>query len=182
MSEVESKPVSSVNHNSENQGFLSNLFSVLFFLAIVLSVLWNWDGFWQTDVGFLKDFQKSFFSAKYSEEQLKISRIRKNNEVLDEIESKLRAYESKSIAALERSNLAMDKASLRAVKAEKRLAEYIASENLKCRYYDASLRMIDHLTKKYSEDELARTISCTSKECEVILESKSDALSVCENS
>ncbi len=59
------------------------------------------------------------------------------------------------------------------------LATYLEVENLKCRYFDTSLRMIDHLTKKYSEDELENTLSCTSFECEKILNYPSEAMSIC---
>lgn len=182
MSDVEVNGKLSNVESSEGGGFLSGLLSIVFFLAIMFSILWNWDGFWQTNITPLKNTQNSLFPAKYKEEQLKLSRIAKNNEVLDEIETRLKSYEAKSIEALERANLAKEQAMSEAMKAEEDLAAYLEQENLKCRYYDTSLRMIAHLTKKYSEDELKSTLSCTSKECEEILNSESMARTVCADS
>ncbi|MCV5746596.1 hypothetical protein OFN42_40940, partial [Escherichia coli] len=62
---------------------------------------------------------------------------------------------------------------------ELQLSNYLDKENTKCRYFDTSLRMIDHLTKKYSEDELKRALSCTSAECENILHYRQEARSIC---
>ncbi|HDZ9481884.1 TPA: hypothetical protein RUZ79_003306, partial [Vibrio cholerae] len=63
--------------------------------------------------------------------------------------------------------------------AEVELANYLEKENMKCRFYDTSLRMIDHLTKKYSEDDLKRVLSCTSVECEKILNYRQEATAIC---
>lgn len=178
--EVDGKPINV--ESSEGGGWLSGLRAIVVFLAIIFSTLWNWDGFWQTNIAPLKNTQNSFFPAKYKEEQLKLSRIAKNNEVLDEIENRLKSYEAKSIEALERASLAKEQAMAEAMKAEEDLAAYLEQESLKCRYYDTSLRMIAHLTKKYSEDELKRTLSCTSKECEEILNAESVARMVCADS
>lgn len=182
MSDVKAASQPSSTEPSKGGGFLSGLLSIVFFLSIIFAILWNWDGFWQTNIAPLKDTQKSFFPAKYKEEQLKLSRISKNNEILDEIENRLKSYEAKSVEALDKANLAKDQAISEAMKAEEVLNAYLERENLKCRYYDTSLRMIAHLTKKYSEDELKRTLSCTSKECKEILNSESLARAVCADS
>ena len=182
MSEVEVDNNPANKTTSDGGGFISGFFSIVFFVAIVVSLLWNWDGFWQTNIIPLKTAQKEIFPAKYKEEQLKLSRVIKNNEIIEDIESRLKKHESKLVSAIERANIAKDKAVSKAIEAEEQLASYLDQENLKCRYYDTSLRMINHLTKKYSEDELKRTISCTSQECEEILNSTSLASAVCKNS
>lgn len=137
-------------------------------LFICLALLWNWDGFWQTNIAFLNDYQKSFFPSKYNEEQLKVSRITRNNKLIDDILWKVERAEKRRDAALSELEQAQEK-----------ISSYLAEENATCRYYDTSLRMIDRLTKKYSEDELKRTLSCTSPECEQILYSRKEAASIC---
>lgn len=84
------------------------------------------------------------------------------------MESRVDKYETAMVAA---KNDARD--------AREALAEVLGHENEKCRYYDTALRMIDLLTRKYSDDELKRTLSCTSPECEEILVSKHQAFEVC---
>ena len=59
---------------STNGSFLSSVIKFVFWLVISLTLLWNWDGFWQTDIKSLNKVQKNFFPSKYSEEQLKVSK------------------------------------------------------------------------------------------------------------
>jgi len=177
MEDVTSKP--KAEEISTGGGILSELFSIFLIVSIIATALWNWDGFWQTDINFLKNSQKDFFSAKYNEEQLKLSRISTNNDVLEEIENRLKAYEIESKMKIDKYRLVKDNAILEAERAKLALSEYVDQENLKCRYLDTSRRMIEHLTKKYSADELGRTLSCTSIECENILYAKPEAASIC---
>ncbi|MFP3977530.1 hypothetical protein [Marinobacter sp. KMM 10035] len=149
-------------------GLLASLINFVFLSALVFVILWNWDGFWQTDIGPLTRVQQSVFPVKYNEEQLKVSRVQNNNQLIEQIERRVNRYE---IAAVEAQKAARE--------AQAQLSAVVSQENEKCRYYDTALRMIDLLTRKYSEDELKRTLSCTSPECEEILMSKHQAYEVC---
>ena len=165
----------------ENEGgsFLSSLFLFIFWLIIGSAFVWNWDGFWQTDIKFLNNAQKDFFPSKYSEEQLKVSRITRNNNLIDDIRARLEREEKRSEEKLGKVIREKDIALSELEEAKAELNSYLEKENTKCRYYDTSLRMIDHLTKKYSEDELKRVLSCTSAECENILHYRQEAIAIC---
>lgn len=163
MTEVDKKAPS-----TPGGGFLASLINFVFLSVLVFVILWNWDGFWQTDIGPLTRVQQSVFPVKYNEEQLKISRIQNNNQLIEQIERRVNRYETAVIEAEKEAR-----------EAQEQLSTVVAQENEKCRYYDTALRMIDLLTRKYSEDELKRTLSCTSPECEEILMSKRQAYEVC---
>lgn len=154
--------------DTSGSGFLASLINFVFLFALVFVILWNWDGFWQTDIGPLTRAQQSVFPIKYNEEQLKLSRIQNNNQLIEQIESRVDRYET-----------AVVEAEKEARRAQEQLSAVVSQENEKCRYYDTALRMIDLLTRKYSEEELKRTLSCTSPECEEILVSKHQAYEVC---
>jgi len=158
------------NKDSDTQGggFLAGLINFVFLFALVFVILWNWDGFWQSDIGPLTRVQQSVFPVKYNEEQLKVSRVQNNNQIIEQIESRVDRYEAEMVEAQNE-----------AAEAREQLADVLKHENQKCRYYDTALRMIDLLTRKYSEDELKRTLRCTSPECEEILMSKHQAYEVC---
>lgn len=143
-------------------------FSFIFTLALLIAVVWNWDGFWHTDIDWLTDGQQSLFPNKFIEEQLKVSQVLNNNKVIDRADERFNAIKEQN-ETLEDAKLA----------AEKRLKQLANLENEKCRYYDTALRMLDHLSKKYSEHELKRVLSCTSTECEQILQDRLLAQKVC---
>lgn len=151
----------SIAHQEDN-GLLSNLLNLIFITTIVFVLLWNWDGFWQTGIRPLTNAQKHLFPEKHKQEQQKLERITRNNHILNDFEIRLNAYEEQ------------------ATKAREELERYRAAENLKCRYYETSLSIIRHLTKKYSEEEIKRQVSCTNKECEEILTGSAAARLVCE--
>ncbi|WP_150910422.1 hypothetical protein [Marinobacter halotolerans] len=163
MTEVDNKV-----SDDQDGGFLASVFNFIFLFVLVFVLLWNWDGFWQTDIGPLTRVQQSVFPVKYNQEQLKISRVQNNNQVIEEMEGRVDRYEE-----------AMVEAQNEASEAKEQLAQVINHETEKCRYYDTALRMIDLLTRKYSEHELKQTLSCTSPECEEILVSKQRAYEVC---
>ena len=145
-------------------GFLNTIFSVV----ILLAVLWNWDGFWHSDINWLSGSQQKLFPVKFVEEQLKVSRITDNNKIIGQVEERFDAVVTQN-QQLEDQTMAI----------QKRLNQYVNLENEKCRYYDTALRMLDHLSRKYSEQELKRVLSCTSAECEQILENRALAQKVC---
>lgn len=63
MTEVDNKAP-----DAQGGGFLAGVFNFLFFFALVFVIFWNWDGFWQTDIGPLTRVQQSVFPVKYTEE------------------------------------------------------------------------------------------------------------------
>lgn len=164
---------------NEEGGFFSSLMSFAFWLVIGSALLWNWDGFWQTDIKILNNAQKDIFPSKYSEEQLKVSRITRNNNLINDIRDRLEREEKRAKGKVKKAIQERDIALSGLEDAKEELNSYLEKENTKCRYYDSSLRMIDHLTKKYSEDELKRVLSCTSAECEKILYYRQEATAIC---
>ncbi|ELF5327280.1 hypothetical protein [Vibrio cholerae] len=165
--------------NSRNGGFISTATTFLFWLIIGSTFLWNWDGFWQTDIKLLNNIQSEYFSSKYNEEQLKLSRIANNNYLIESITERLDTAEKRADDKVQKAYRERDMAISKLNSAEVELANYLEKENMKCRFYDTSLRMIDHLTKKYSEDDLKRVLSCTSVECEKILNYRQEATAIC---
>ncbi|EHJ9995294.1 hypothetical protein [Vibrio parahaemolyticus] len=168
-----------IKTKEQGGGFLSTLATLILWLVIASTMLWNWDGFWQTDIKPLERFQKEYFSSKYNEEQLKISRITNNNKLIADIRGRLEKAEKIAEGKVEKANEEKVAALSKLDDIELQLSNYLDKENTKCRYFDTSLRMIDHLTKKYSEDELKRVLSCTSAECENILHYRQEARSIC---
>lgn len=163
----------------QSGGFLSTLATLVFWLVIASIMLWNWDGFWQTDIKSIEKLQKEYFSVKYNEEQMKVSRIANNNKLIEDIRERLERVEQRAEAKVEKANKEKEIVLSKLDDVELQLSSYLEKENTKCRYFDTSLRMIDHLTKKYSEDELKRALSCTSVECENILHYRQEARSIC---
>ena len=151
---------------------LRTLFAALFgliALAILAGVfVWNWDGFWQTDIGRLNSVQQRYFPAKFEEEQLKLSRILDNSKVLKAFEQRL----AKAEAEVERERQ-------RASNSQLELKALVAEENTKCQYFKTSLKIIDNLTRKISPEDLQALVKCTNQECEQIIKSAPDALAIC---
>ena len=162
----------SESHTETAQGtggsVLYKIYEGVFLLVLLFVFLWNWDGFWQTDVNWLSKTQQSVFPSKFSEEQLKVSRVADNTRVFEQITERLVSIEEKNQRLYDQKQ-----------QADRNLDQYVNLENEKCRYYDTALRMLDHLSKKYSEHELKRVLSCTSAECEQILENRELAQKVC---
>ncbi len=179
----ENQSASSVAEDQQvhGEGVLHALFNLFCWLVIGCVFLWNWDGFWQTNIHFLNDAQKSLFSAKYNEEQRKIEVITRNSQLIEDInnstESKIALYKQRFEVANEERDYAV--ANLR--EAEVALSKYVDEDKTKCRYYDTSLRMIDILARTYTEDELSRLLSCTNSECEQILFNRAKAADVCHS-
>ncbi len=147
---------------------LSKIYEGIFLVVLLFVFIWNWDGFWQTEINWLGNVQQSVFPSKYSEEQLKVSRVADNTQIFEKIEERLVSIEQENQRLYDQKQAA-----------DRSLDQYRTLENEKCRYYDTSLRMLDHLSKKYSDQELQRVLSCTSAECEHILMNRTLATSVC---
>jgi len=174
----QSSTENSIEENNKG-GLISSIITLAFWLIIVSAFLWNWDGFWQTDIKALNNVQKNFLPTKYSEEQLKTSMVTRNNNLIESIRDRLERTEERANRKLAKVIKEKDVAINKFEEAKTNLDNYLEKENTKCRYYDTSLRMIDLLTKKYSEDELKRVLSCTNVECEKILNYRQEALKVC---
>ena len=153
-------------------GVLRTLFAALFgliALAILAGVfVWNWDGFWQTDIGRLNSAQQRYFPAKFEEEQLKLSRVLDNSKVLKDIEKRL----EKAEADVERERQ-------RASNSQLELKALVAEENTKCQYYKTSLKIIENLTRKISPEDLQASVKCTNQECEQIMKAAPATLAIC---
>lgn len=158
--------------NQTNSDFLSRLFTVLSGLIALVILgavfVWNWDGFWQTDIKRLQSVQQRYFPSKLKEEQLKLSRVLDNNQIIERIERKL--AEADKAVEMERQ---------RASAAHMALKEIQAKEGGKCQYYKTSLKIIETLVGRISPEELRSQVRCTNQECEQIIKSTPDALSIC---
>lgn len=141
-------------------GFLIRLTLVVMIIAMV----WNWDGFWQSDIKTLNNLQKKYFPIKYETMSLKMAAMDERSELYSQMNERTRKYveeKDNAIKAMEEA-----KAELAALKKE------AASLH---RYYDTSLRIIKQLNRKFSPDELEATLKCNSLECENIVKSSPDA-------
>lgn len=159
--------------------FLGSILTFIFWLMIFCAFLWNWDGFWQTDIKGLNNIQEKYFSNKYKEEQLKISRVTQNVKVIERIRERTEQIEERLNNKLIKVEHKLDNALTQNKAIKEELTSYLNQENLKCRYYDSSLRIIDHLSRKYSEEELKRTVACTNIECENIFFYRAKAKEIC---
>lgn len=166
---------STANKKQVNQysgDFLNRLLTVLYglvaFAVLGAVFVWNWDGFWQTDIKRLQSVQRSYFPAKFKEEQLKLSRVLDNNQIIGRIEKKLAEADE-----------TVEMARQRASAAEMALKDLQAKEGSKCQYYKTSLKIIETLTGRISPDELRALVKCTNQECEQIIRSTPDASSIC---
>lgn len=137
---------------------------ILFLLFLLFTFLWNWDGFWQTDIKPLNSIQDKFFSAKHESERLKLNNFTINNNILADYKERIR-----------KSELDRDSAELK--------FRELNSDNVdKCRYLDSSLRMIDILTQDLSSEAIEKKLRCTSVECANILAKRQYVDSLCRKS
>lgn len=159
--------------NPDNRSFLGSavggVFTFAAFGVLAAVFAWNWDGFWQTDIGGLNALQQRFFPAKFNEEQLKLSRVLDNSAWMTTFERRLAVAEAG--AESERQ---------RAAESQSELAALRAKDNTNCRYYKASLKIINNLAKKIPPEGLRTSASCTKAECEQIIRARPEALSICD--
>ncbi|MFM2479886.1 hypothetical protein [Celerinatantimonas sp. YJH-8] len=148
-------------------------------IIIICILLWNADGFWQTEISPLKNIQKKYFPAKYVSEQLKLSRVTDNNEIIANIQkrqdNKIQDYELQLAQMKYEEKRAKEKEFI----TQQKLDAYLGAENKKCRYYETSLMIIKNLRRHYSEDDIQKIITCTNHECEDIMSFKPEALTIC---
>jgi hypothetical protein len=166
------QPVAYKNQTKQKiNNVLNNLFTAMLWLTILVvfmgAFVWNWDGFWQTDIKQLKSAQLRYFPAKVNEENLKLSRVLDNNKVIAGFENKL--VEAEADVETERQ---------RASNSQMQLKALVAEQIIKCQYYRTSLKIIDNLTRKISPEELQALVKCTNQECDQIIKSTPYAFSI----
>lgn len=156
------------NSASDSRGVLGSLFTVAAFGALTVALVWNWDGFWQTDIAPLSAAQQRYFPAKFSQEQFKLSRILDNSAWMKTFERRLAQAEAD--AEDDRQRAAGSQAELAALRTK---------SGTDCRYYRASLKIIDNLARKIPPEGLRTSAACTNVECEQIIRARPEALSIC---
>ena len=152
----------------DSSGVLGGLFTLAAFGVLAVALVWNWDGFWQTSIGPLNAVQQRYFPAKFNEEQLKLSRILDNSAWMTTFERRLAQAETD--AESERQRAAGSQSELAAVRTK---------NDTDCRYYRASLKIIDNLAKKIPPEALRTSAGCANAECEQIIRARPEALSIC---
>lgn len=121
--------------------------NLLLLILVVLALLWNWDGFWQTNIGFLRNAQERYLPAKLAQEQQKLGNIGLHNSELDRLRAQVADLEAQ-IARLQGTT---------------------AAEAQQKGYLQAALRIIANLSAKLPAEQLEVIRgSCTSLECEEI--------------
>ena len=144
--------------------YIDGILIRLLLLVVLIALLWNWDGFWKTDIKILKQAQEKYFPVKYEAEHLKIAVIKENLEVIQQMKDKASKYKKET-----------DKALKAAEAAEAKVIAVTEKATVLLRYYDTSRRIIEKLKRKFSPDELDIALKCNSIECEEIVKSSSKA-------
>lgn len=127
--------------------FLRGVRNLLLLILLLLVLLWNWDGFWQTNIGFLRNAQERYLPAKLAQEQQKVSNVGLHNSEMEKLRGQVAALEAQ-IAQLQGAT---------------------AAEAQQKSYLQAALRIIANLSGKLPAEQLeAIRSSCTSLECEEI--------------
>jgi hypothetical protein len=137
--------------------YIDGILIRLFLIVLIIALLWNWDGFWKTDVKFLNDAQKTYFPIKYEAEHLKTATLNDKAGIFHEISSEIIKCQQETQKAIKAQKAAEE----RAIAINKKADELL-------RYYDTSLRIIKQLKRKFSPDEIESVLKCNSIECENI--------------
>jgi DNA mismatch repair ATPase MutL len=137
--------------------YIDGILIRLLLLVVVVALLWNWDGFWKTDIKVLKQAQETYFPIKYKAERMKVSVMNENKEIMKQMKNKISEYQQDTDNALKAVETAKEKA------------------KTLLRYYDTSRRIIDKLKRKFSPDDLEAALICNSVECENIVNSSPEA-------
>ncbi len=134
-------------------GILIRLSLIVFLIAL----LWNWDGFWKTNIKILDNAQKTYFPVKYEAEHLKTAIIKDQAKIYQKIHDETTKYRKETEEARNAHR-----------EAENKLTQVNNKANELLRYYDTSLRIIRQLNRKFSPDELESILKCNSIECDNI--------------
>lgn len=126
--------------------FVRGVKNLLLMMLIGLALLWNWDGFWQTNIGFLRSSQERYLPAKVAQEQQKLSNIGLHNSELETLRAQVQLLETQLVE----------------------LKTAGAGEQ-KNRHFEAALQIIETLSSNLSAEQLEQLRSgCSSQECEEI--------------
>ena len=144
--------------------YIDGILVRLSLLVFIVALLWNWDGFWKTDIKFLTHTQKTYFPIKYEAEHLKIAALDDKSSLFTKMNERIVKYEQ------ERNRSLND---LHAV--EQELVAVNKEAIVLLRHYDTSLRIINQLRRKFTPDEFEDTLKCNSTECENIVKLSPEA-------
>jgi len=131
--------------------YLDGFLVRLSLLVLIVALLWNWDGFWRTDIKVITDAQKTYFPAKYEAEHLKIAALDDKSSLFTKMNERIVKYEEEKDQSLK--TVEDVEAELVALKKEAAVL---------LRHYDTSLRIIKQLNRKFSPDEFEETLKCNS--------------------
>ena len=130
----------SADSHVSHSGFVSSFISLLFWTVISCTYCGTGMAFGKQKMTVINKAQKEYFPSKYQEEQLKLSRVINNNKIIEDIQKQLVHSEEKARLKLEQIIAERDVAVQQMILSKDKLATYLEIENLKCRYFDTSLR------------------------------------------
>ena len=140
--------------------YIDGILIRLLLLVVLIALLWNWDGFWKTDIKILKQAQETYFPVKYKAESLKTEVVKENLEIIQQMQKSVSKYKQETDQALKAAEAA-----------EEKMIAVTKKATVLLRYYDTSRRIIEKLKRKFSPDELDAALKCNSIECEEIVKS-----------
>ena len=144
--------------------YIDGILVRLSLVVIIVALLWNWDGFWKTDIKFLTDTQKTYFPIKYEAEHLKIAALDEKSSLFTKMNERIVKYEQEKNQSL---NALHD--------VEEELVAVNKKATVLLRHYDTSLRIINQLQRKFTPDEFEVILKCNSAECENIVKLSPEA-------
>lgn len=120
--------------------------NLLLMILIGLALLWNWDGFWQTNIGFLRSSQERYLPAKLAQEQQKLSNVVLHNSELEKLRAQVQLLETQLVELKTAGTSEQNKGHL-----------------------EAALQIIETLSGKIPAEQLEQLRrGCSSPECEEI--------------
>ncbi|MHB1399344.1 MAG: hypothetical protein ACYDAI_14785 [Trichloromonadaceae bacterium] len=126
--------------------FARGVKNLLLMLLIGLALLWNWDGFWQTNIGFLRSSQERYLPAKVAQEQQKLSNIGLHNSELEKLRAQVQLLETQLVEL-----------------------KIVGTREQKKGHLEAALQIIETLSGKIPPEQLEELRrGCNSQECEEI--------------
>lgn len=147
--------------NQRSIGFFEKFITFAFVGVIVVSTLWNWDGFWQTKIRPLNDVLHGAFTSKWTEEQVKLANIQYNSDIVQRMEERLQAMTA------DRDMLSDEVSSLK------------ANTGAKCEFLDSAIRMFDIATRDLSAEAKQQKIACTNTKCIQLMNEREAIQSIC---
>ena len=162
----ENTETSSKKQKTKSRAFyyIDGILIRLLLIVVLIALLWNWDGFWKTDIKILKQAQETYFPVKYKAESLKTAVVKENLEIIQQMQKRVSKYKQET-----------DKALKALEAAEEKVIAVTEKATVLLRYYDTSRRIIEKLKRKFSPDELDAALKCNSIECEEIVKSSAKA-------